>query len=139
MKTIIIIGALLFGSIKAQASCDSQNSLIESFLQRHERWVEVESKGSKQLAQKNIIVIDVNFQNPKRTKVVTFKNQKEFLNGNFKAATPRISSINSICMEDQGLEISGAEGNARLYFSGNVLSAEVSKFGFSRTFYFKKL
>lgn len=142
MKRIFIwslVSSVMMLSQRSLAACDSQSSLIESFLQRHERWVEVETKGSAQLAKKNIIVIDVNFKNPKNTKVVTFKDQKEFAGGDYKKATPRISKIQSICVSDRNLEIAGAEGNATLSFSGKNLSAEVSKFVFSRTFYFKKL
>ena len=123
-------------------ACDSQSSLIEGFLQRNKYWIEVENKTSTHIAKKNPILIDINFRNPEKSKILTFKNQTDLLGAikskDYSAGEEQISSISSVCLKDNALEIKSNQGNAKLFYTGKVLNAEVSYGIFGSTFYFKK-
>lgn len=123
-------------------ACDNQSSLIEGFLQRHKHWVEIENKNSTNIAQKNPILIDINFRNPEKSKILTFKSQNDLLGAiksrDYSAGEEQLSSISSICLKNNALEIKSNQGNAKLFYTGKVLNAEVRYGIFGSTFYFKK-
>lgn len=140
----IVVMAVLWtlSSPKVWASCDNQTSLIEGFLQRNRHWIEVEDKNSKEIARRNPILIDINFRDIEKTKILTFKDQGTLLSAikskDFSQGKPQLSSINGICFKDNVLEIQSDQGTAKLFYTGEVLNAQV-RYGFlGSTFYFRK-
>lgn len=141
LKTMIPVG-LMMPILAQAASCDHQTSLIEGFLQRNKQWVEIENKNSTEIAKRNPILIDVNFRNPERTQILTFKDQGELITAlksrDYSAGKQQLSDISSICFKNNTLEIKTPQGNAKLFYTGEVLNARVSYGIFGDTFYFKK-
>ncbi|MCO5113971.1 MAG: hypothetical protein M9899_07330 [Bdellovibrionaceae bacterium] len=138
---VCLLSLLMMMPISSWA-CDNQGSLIEGFLQRNKHWVEVENQHSTNIAKRNPILIDINFRNPEKSKILTFKNQNDLLGAiksrDYSAGEEQLSSINSICLKNNVLEIKSNQGDAKLFYTGKVLNAEVRYGIFGSTFYFKK-